>query len=292
MAASTSQDQRSNQAIAEHLEHMAELLETQDANPFRVRAYRQGAAIVRMSAQPVADILEGDGVEGLQRLPNIGAALANAIEQIVHTGTTSLYEQLHGETSPEDVLASVAGIGPKLADQIHERLGIETLPELEQAAHDGRLASVPGFGTARVRAVRESLAGRFHHRRLSQASGVEQGKPPVSELLKIDADYRRRAATGKLPHIAPRRFNPEHKAWLPILHATRGAANYTALFSNTARAHELGTTNDWVVIYRDDDNGSDQWTIVTATSGALKDRRVVRGREAECAAYYDAAKKK
>lgn len=60
----------------------------------------------------------------------------------------------------------------------------------------------------------------------------------------------------------------------------------TALFSNTARAHELGTTHDWVVIYRDDHEGHRRWTVITARFGSLRDRRIVRGREAECATHY------
>ena len=82
--------------------------------------------------------------------------------------------------------------------------------------------------------------------------------------------------------IAPRRFNPSHVAWLPILHTTRGRRHYTALFSNTARAHQLARTDDWVVIYWDDGRGERQATVVTATGGPLKGRRIVRGREAEC----------
>ena len=70
---------------------------------------------------------------------------------------------------------------------------------------------------------------------------------------------------------------------MPILHTHRGKRHYTVLFSNTARAHELGTTHDWVVIYRD---GDGQWTVVTALFGDLKGRRIVRGREAECAEFY------
>ena len=68
---------------------------------------------------------------------------------------------------------------------------------------------------------------------------------------------RYKAATRELPLIAPRRFNPSGEAWLPILHTTRGARHYTALFSNTARAHRAGRTHDWVVIYGDD--GTGEW---------------------------------
>ena len=72
-----------------------------------------------------------------------------------------------------------------------------------------------------------------------------------------------------------------------MLHTVRGENHYSALFSNTARAHELGMTNDWVVIYRDDDGGTGQWTVVTARYGELQGKRIVRGREAECATRYE-----
>jgi putative hydrolase len=58
------------------------------------------------------------------------------------------------------------------------------------------------------------------------------------------------------------------------------------MFSNTVRAHELGTTHDWVVIYRDDDGNHGQWTVITSHFGKLRGKRIVRGREAECASHY------
>ena len=71
-----------------------------------------------------------------------------------------------------------------------------------------------------------------------------------------------------------------------MLNAERDGKHYSLLFSNTARAHELGTTHDWVVIYRDDRDGGGQWTVVTVSQGPLKGKRIVRGRERECEAYY------
>ena len=109
----------------------------------------------------------------------------------------------------------------------------------------------------------------------------------VDTLLALDRNYRSRARAGSLPLIAPKRFNPEAKAWLPIMHAVREPWHFTVLFSNTARAHQLKRTSDWVVIYFEDSaNHSGQSTVVTETHGALRGKRVVRGREAECRAYY------
>jgi putative hydrolase len=81
-------------------------------------------------------------------------------------------------------------------------------------------------------------------------------------------------------------MNPLHRAWLPILHTRRGSRHYTALFSNTPRAHQLGRTRDWVVVYFGHDGDRGQHTIVTELTGPLQGQRVVRGREAECAEYY------
>lgn len=111
--------------------------------------------------------------------------------------------------------------------------------------------------------------------------------PSVEVLLGIDREYREKAKTGSLRTIAPRRMNPEVKAWLPVLNTRFGPWHFTALFSNTERAHELHRTYDWVVIYFSDPDGEEgQFTVVTERRGALTGQRVVRGREPECARYY------
>jgi DNA polymerase (family X) len=111
--------------------------------------------------------------------------------------------------------------------------------------------------------------------------------PSVDILLDVDREYREKAQAGSLPKIAPRRMNPEGKPWLPVLHTRFGPWHFTALFSNTERAHELHRIYDWVVIfYSDPDGGEGQATVVTERRGALTGRRVVRGREPECARHY------
>jgi DNA polymerase (family 10) len=124
---------------------------------------------------------------------------------------------------------------------------------------------------------------RLVHRRTSLLEGPEPAPPPVKLLLEIDDRYRTRAEAGRLRTIAPRRFNPERKSWLPILHVERDGWSLTAIYSNTARAHDLGRTRDWVVIYFERDGHEGQCTVVTETRGDLEGRRVVRGREGECA---------
>lgn len=273
-----------NQQIGICLEEVAELLETQGANMFRVRAYRTAAETVRSLGRQVHEVLDTEGVEGLLELPGIGKSLARAIDRLARTGRLGLLQRLRGHSGPEHLFVTLPGIGLETASRIHEQLGIESLPELEAAACDGRLSKVPGMGPKRVRCIREALAGRF--RGLHPAGAFRPhpaaDEPSVSELLDVDQEYREGAAAGRLPCIAPQRFNPTGEAWLPVLHTERDNRHYTALYSNTAHAHELGMTHDWVIIYRDDHDGAGQWTAVTARFGPLRGQRIIRGRESEC----------
>ena len=282
-----------NQQIAARLDEVAELLEAQGANLFRVRAYRSAAQTLRNLDREAHAILDEEGVEGLTRLPGIGESLGRSIERLARTGRLGLLLRLRGHAGPEHLFLTLPGIGLETASRIHEQLGIESLQELEAAAYDGRLSRVPGMGAKRIRGIREALAGRFRRPPASATAlprpAAEQ--PAVSELLEKDREYREKAKTGRLPRIAPQRFNPTGEAWLPVLHTQRGSHHYTALYSNTARAHELGMTHDWVVIYRDDHRGHGQWTVVTARYGKIRGRRIVRGRESECGTYYAGQRK-
>jgi DNA polymerase (family 10) len=281
-----------NAHVANVLDETARLLEEQRANPFRVQAYRNAADTVRGLRRGVDEILDAEGLAGLDRLPGIGQALARVIDQVVTTGRFPMLERLHGASSGVAQLASIPGIGATLAQRLRDEHGIGTLEQLEIAAHDGTLAAIAGFGEKRIAGIQDVLATRLGRRSrreaLNRAAAERHAEPSVEEILDIDREYRDGAVAGTLPRIAPRRFNPTHAKWLPILHATRGGTYYTALYSNTARAHERGTTHDWVVIYFDRTGMEGQRTVVTAASGALTGRRIVRGRELECERYYAA----
>lgn len=278
-----------NDAIAARFERIAELLDAQQANSYRVNAYRSAAATLHELHVPVARIFQLEGLSGLRKLPGIGDSLSRSIAQLIGTGSLGLLDQLQGEVAAEQVLGTVAGIGPRLASRIHEQLGIENLRDLYAASVDGRLSSVAGFGQTRVRAVRETLQSRLPRMPQTRYMGADKSMPNMpkaDELLDVDAEYRNKAEHGDLLKIAPRRFNPSNTAWLPILHTERHGNHYTVVFSNTSRAHELNMTRDWVVIYRDEVSGGGQWTVVTQPQGKLAGKRVVRGRERECELMY------
>lgn len=294
--------QPDNGAIAAELREMSSLLERQQANPFRVRAYVRAATTVDTLDEPIRDLYDRRGREGLEALPGIGHGIASAIEALLQSGRFPQLERLRGQIDPEALFAQIPGVGPGLAVVIHNELHLDTLEALEAAAHDGRLAEVPGIGPRRLAAIRAILGERLARRQPSKTSmnagtnealapdvatsavkkTAHQARPPVSVLLAADREYREKAARGELPRISPRRFNPEHKAWLPVFHTEEDGWHMTILFSNTARAHELKRSHDWVVIYYyDEEHHEGQCTVVTEIYGPRAGRRVVRGREKE-----------
>ncbi|MCL4296851.1 MAG: DNA-binding protein [Anaerolineae bacterium] len=274
----------SNDDIAHLLEQIADLLEQQDDNPYRIQAFRHGAKSVRASATPLTEMAHAEGASALLRLEGIGQGLATTIFEFIETGRSDYLQGLQARQSPADLLQQIPGIGEKLAQRIVRHLGVSSLQAFEQAVQAGRLEQVFGLGPRRVAAVRNSLAGLLGDS--AGATGAAGTEPGVALLLDVDGEYRRRAEAGELPKLAPRRFNPNNEAWLPLLRTERDGWVMTALFSNTARAHELGKTHDWVVIYYQKDGPEGQCTVVTETSGPLAGKRVIRGREGECEQFY------
>jgi hypothetical protein len=268
-----------NHRLADRLHEAGDLLQQQGANPYRVAAYRRAADNVKAWPEDLGRAFERAGLDGLEAIPGVGRTLASAIAEMLLRGRWAQLERLRGEVAPEALFQSIPGVGRTLARKIAETLDVDTLEALEVAAHDGRLEGVPGIGRRRAAMVRAGLAAILaRYRRHAAPSSPE---PAVEMLLNVDREYRDRADS--LPKIAPRRFNPDGTAWLPVLHTARGSWHLTALFSNTARAHALGRIRDWVVVFfHTDDEPEGQRTIVTETRGPLAGRRVVRGREAEC----------
>lgn len=280
-----------NARIAARLTEAADLLESRpQANPFRVAAYRHAAGVVAALEQPVRALFERGGTEALEGLPGIGHGLSAAIAELLATGDWQQLRRLKGDADPVQALQGVPGIGPDLAREIHRTLHVDTLEALELACADGRLGAVPGIGTRRAAAICAALAAMLDRRRIAQRAPAPRRTtrhPPVAMLLDVDREYRAKASARRLPTIAPRRHNPGGVAWLPILHTQRDGWHFTALYSNTARAHELHANRDWVVIYHHDDaHAEGQHTVVTETRGGLSGHRVVRGREAECRSHY------
>jgi hypothetical protein len=278
---------RENMIIADRLREAAALLEQQEANRFRVAAYRKAAETVESLADDVGLIFRTEGFQGLTALPGIGTQIGGAIAEMIRTGQWTQLERLRGTLDPQSLLSTIPGIGANLARRMVDDLHIDTLEGLEMAVYDGRLAKLPGFGPRRIAMVRAALTEILRRRRRHR---IDRPEPPIDVLLDVDREYREKAVAKNLRLIAPKRFNPANEAWLPVLHTERGRWEFTVLYSNTALAHSLGRTRDWVVIYFQSVSSPEgRRTVVTETSGPIKDKRVVRGRESECIEHYGKA---
>jgi DNA polymerase (family 10) len=193
-----------NIEIASILDEIADLIEIQDGNPFRVRAYRTAARTIGTVGTPVATLIK-TGPAALEALPGIGADLAGKIATICRTGTLPLLAQLTRKT-PAGVVAllRIPGIGPKRARLIYRRLGVKTLTQLGEAARAGRLAALPGLGKATEQAILRGLAQeRAHGGRMRLAEAEALVRPLLEHLRRtrgveavdVAGSLRRRAET-------------------------------------------------------------------------------------------------
>jgi hypothetical protein len=274
-----------NREVAAVMREIADRLERAGDTPFRVAAYRRAAATFARCERDLNDIFATAGEAGLRTLPGVGKSLARATAGLLRHGRSPKLERLKKRDHGAALFRTLPGIGPRLAERVEQTLGTPSLEEVFAAAYDGRLRRVPGVGQKRLRAIREPLASRLQTGQFVPYSAATR-EPPIADLLSIDEEYRSKAAAGRLPLAAPKRFNPTGRAWLPVLNTERGGRPFTVHFANTARTHELGRLGDWVIIVCDAKDDFGQWTVITATRGDLRGRRLVMHREAACREHY------
>jgi DNA polymerase (family 10) len=167
-----------NSDIAKVFDDIADLLELQGANPFRIRAYRNAARMLGELGRDVRTMVEQG--EDLDALPGIGADLAAKIGEIVATGSCALLDRLRAEV-PADLsaLLQLPHLGPKRVRALHDELGIQTVDQLRQAAQDGRLRSVHGFGPKMQQQILQATQARLAHVPRFLRNAVE----PVAQSL-------------------------------------------------------------------------------------------------------------
>lgn len=268
--------------IAPLLREMGDAMDLQEHDGYRAAAYRRAADYLERAQPDLRTLRHEGGRDALEALPTIGRGIASAIVEIMDSGHWRRLAELRGDGDAEELFRTVPGVGAALSRQIHEVLGASSLEALELAAHDGRLQRLSRVGERRAAAIGAAVGQMLDRAGRRRRGAHAVSEPPLDLLLRVDARYRADAAAGRLPKIAPRRFNDHGHAWLPVLHVREGGWRITALFSNTARAHRLERVSDWVVLYCEDEaHGERQYTVVTALGGPLAGRRVVRGREDE-----------
>jgi DNA polymerase (family 10) len=195
-----------NSDIAEIFNRTADYLDIKGENPFRIRAYRNAARTISSLSRSVADMVAGE--EGLGKIPGIGQDLAEKIKEIVKTGTLPLLEELKQELSPElSTLMEIPGLGPKRVKILYDEMGIRSVDELRQAAKEGKVRTLAGFGVKTESTILEEI-GKIKEtkkggRRVKLAVAEQVVEPLVGYLKKIDGvkeidvagSYRRRRET-------------------------------------------------------------------------------------------------
>lgn len=153
---------------------MADLLELQGGNTFRIRAYTNAARTVEDLPEPVAETAAGNP-DALAELPGIGKDLAGKIAEIVRTGTFKAYKEVRREV-PRGLtdLMRVPGLGPKKARALYDALGIHTLRQLEKAANQGRIRNIKGFGGKTEERILRELARRSEEGERTQRAVAAQ----------------------------------------------------------------------------------------------------------------------
>lgn len=191
-----------NADIARIFEEIAEILELEEANPFRIRAYRNAARTVQGTGDELKKLVEEN--QDLTKLPGIGKDLAAKIVEIVQTGQCQALEKLRKDL-PAGLteLLKIPGLGPKRVRMLYQELDVHTAEQLLRAAKDGRLRPLSGFGVKTEQGIIKNIEAHVQQkRRIKLAVAAQYAEPLAAYLQKQDVDevilagsYRRRKET-------------------------------------------------------------------------------------------------
>src|SRR2546423_5189873 len=193
-----------NPDIARLFDEVADLLEIQDANPFRVRAYRNAARTIRDFPEPIAELVRA-GVKDLTEIPGIGEDLAEKITEIVTTGELPLEQQL-ARKLPAGLLdlLRIPGLGPKRVKLLYKKLKVKSAADLAKVLDAGKVQKLKGFGPKMEEKMRAGLGqAQVTERRMLLNEAETQANAVVAYLkagggvreIEVAGSYRRRRET-------------------------------------------------------------------------------------------------
>jgi DNA polymerase (family 10) len=193
-----------NPDIARLFDEVADLLEIQDANPFRVRAYRNAARTIRDFPEPLTDLVRA-GTKDLTEIPGIGDDLAEKITDIVTTGELPLHKQL-ARKLPAGLLdlLRIPGLGPKRVKVLYKKLKVKSAADLAKALDAGKVQKLKGFGPKMEEKMRAGLGqAQAGERRMLLNEAATQAEAIVAYLkagggilhIEVAGSYRRRRET-------------------------------------------------------------------------------------------------
>ena len=185
--------------IADTMEKIATLLELKGENPFKIRAYTNGARSIETWGGNVGDLTND---ETLQHIPGIGKGIASVIKELVATGSSTFFEQLRAEF-PAGILElfTISGLGAKKIKALHEQLQVSSIAQLKEACESGRVAELPGFGKTTQEKLCKAIAERAKHAGVFQLGTIAAEAETLRDFLRaldatievsIAGSYRRR----------------------------------------------------------------------------------------------------
>ena len=182
------------ETLAEVLEQIALLLELKNENPFKVRAYRQGAETVRNFDGEIVELAAANQLTGIK---GIGEALRDKLHELASTGSLGFYEKLRAEFPPGLFeLFDLQGLGPKKVKALYEALAIASIADLKTACEAGKVAELPGFGAKTQTKILEAIALNATFADTFLLGGISPLVEGILELLRLHPEISRVAVAG------------------------------------------------------------------------------------------------
>ncbi len=190
-----------NPDIARLFDEVADLLEISGQNPFRIRAYRNAARVVRDYPRPLTDEVRRDA--DLTEIPGIGQDLAEKIQEIVTTGTLALHRQLAAKL-PAGLLdlLRIPGLGPKRVKLLYAKLKVKSAADLEKALDSGKVQKLAGFGPKMEQNIRAGLGQALHVEHRLLLPDAEQHATALLSYLQEGGWPHKLRSRGELPPAA------------------------------------------------------------------------------------------
>jgi len=224
-----------NREIARMFDHIADILEIKEGNPFKIRAYRKASLNLLGLTQDLEELSRKE----LLDIPGVGEDLAAKIEEYLQTGAMASYEQLKGEI-PAGVftLLAVPGLGPKTAKNIYDQTGVTSLEELERVAAEHKLAGIRGIQQKTEGNILKGIAAVKRGRERQPLGRMFPAALDLVEALKKRVKMERIEIAGSI------RRRRERQGYRPGCHLLRCGRSHGGLYratpgggSHHARAH-------------------------------------------------------
>jgi DNA polymerase (family 10) len=255
-----------NATIAAIFDEIADLLDIQGANPFRVRAYRNAARTIGALATDIKSI--SSDRKALKELPGIGDDLAAKIREIVESGKCEFLERLRKQVPPAVAeLLRVPGLGPKRVRMLYQELEVQTLDQLLRAARDGRIRELRGFGPKIESSIVEAVQAHLGQSRRFKLVVAAQYAEPLIAHLKSARDVREVVVAGSFRRMR------ETVGDLDILVTARASAPVMDRFTGYEEVGEVLSRGD-------------TRSTVVLRCGLQVDLRVVAGESYGAALHY------